>query len=62
MQSNSKEPNIVQKDSKAVEVTEKKEVPAAKRVRFRIIFTRKFIVQLFENSVENPIFLRRISK
>uniref|UniRef100_A0A2N9IEX3 C2H2-type domain-containing protein n=1 Tax=Fagus sylvatica TaxID=28930 RepID=A0A2N9IEX3_FAGSY len=30
--SNSKEPNIVQKDSKAVEVTEKKEVPAAKRV------------------------------
>ena len=47
MQSNSKEANIVQKDNKSMEVIEKKEVPSAK-VRLCIIFTREFIVQLYE--------------
>ena len=50
MQSNSKEANIVQKDNKSMEVIEKKEVPTAK-VKFRIIFTRKYIVQLYENTL-----------
>jgi hypothetical protein len=39
----------LEQKKQAVEVTEKNEVPAAKRVRFLIIFTRKFIVRLFEN-------------
>ena len=43
MQSHSKEPNIVQKDNEAVEVIEKKEVPAAKGVGFQPIFKWKFI-------------------
>ena len=47
MQSNSREANIVHKDNKSMEVIEKKEVPSAK-VRFCIIFTREFIVQLYE--------------
>jgi hypothetical protein len=38
MQSHNKELDIVQIDNKAMEVTEKKEVPAAKRVRFLFIF------------------------
>ena len=39
------------KDNKSMEVIEKKEVPSAK-VRFCIIFTRKFIVQLYENLLQ----------
>jgi hypothetical protein len=43
MQSHNKEPDIVQKDNKIVEVTETKEVPAVKRVRFLFIFRVKCI-------------------
>jgi hypothetical protein len=43
MQSHYKEPDIVQKDNKIVEVTETKEVPTVKRVRFLFIFRVKCI-------------------
>jgi hypothetical protein len=39
MQSHSKEPDTMQKDNEAVEVIEKKEVPAAKRVGFLYFFS-----------------------
>ena len=49
MQSNCKEPNIEQKGNRVVEVTEKKEVSAAKCVRFLIIM--KFIGGFYSNFV-----------
>ena len=51
MQSNCKEPNNEQKGNRVVEVIEKKEVPAAKCVRFLIIFTMKFIGGFYANFV-----------
>jgi len=39
MQSHSKEPDTMQKDNEAVEVIEKKEVPAAKQVGFLYFFS-----------------------
>jgi hypothetical protein len=63
MQSHSKEPNIVQKDTEAVEVIEKKEVPAAKGVGFLFIFKWKFIFSAsWKFLVDNPIFLIRVLK
>jgi len=54
MQSHNKEPDIVQKDNEAVEVIEKKEVPAVKRVKFLFIFKWKFIFQLHGNFLWKP--------
>jgi hypothetical protein len=54
IQSPIKEPDTMQKDNEAVEVIEKKEVPAVKQVGF-LNFSA-----LWKFLVENPIFLRRV--
>jgi hypothetical protein len=56
IQSHNKEPDIVERNNKDVEVTVKKEAPAAKWVGFIFILKWKFIFQLHRNFLWKTLF------